>query len=80
MGVMSIRIDDNKKKTLKVIASIEDKTIGNLVSDLIDDYIKKNRPKFELLVYNSDIKSIMKLSEPSFNEWENKEDEIYDAL
>lgn len=47
MSVMSIRIDDAKRKALKVIATIEGKTMGGIVSELIDDYINKNRGKIK---------------------------------
>jgi len=77
MSVMSIRIDDEKRKKLKAIASIQGKTMSSIVESLIDDYIEE-------YVNNSDQKSeltsIMKVSEPSFEEWENDEDEIYDDL
>jgi hypothetical protein len=44
---MSIRIDDTKRKALKVIASIEGKSMGGIVSELIDDYIKQNKEKIK---------------------------------
>lgn len=42
---MSIRIDNTKRKALKVIASIEGKSMSGIVSELIEDYIKKNKGK-----------------------------------
>ena len=75
MSVMSIRIDDNKRKALKVIASIEGKSMGWIVTNLIDDYIKKNREKMK-----ENLTQIMKMSEQSFMEWDNDEDEIYNEL
>ncbi len=80
MGVMSIRIDENKRKTLKVIASIEGKPMGKIVSDLIDEYIKNNKEKLRELSEKENLKEIMKLSENSFAEWDNEEDEIYNNL
>jgi predicted DNA-binding protein len=77
---MSIRIDDKKRKALKVIASLEGKTMGGLVSELIEDYIIKNKKKISDLGEKADIIELMKLSELSFNDWENSEDEIYDQL
>lgn len=77
MSVMSIRVDDDKKRKLKAIASIQGKTMSSIVENLIDDYIaefyEKNKESEEL-------KTIMKVSEPSFNEWENDEDDVYDNL
>jgi len=80
MGVMSIRMDDKKKKMLKVIASIEGKTIGGLVEELLDEYIDKNKIAFGKNVKEDDLDIIMSLSEKSFFNWENDEDEIYNNL
>lgn len=80
MAIMSIRIDDKKRKALKVIASLEGKTMGGLVSELIEDYIVKNKKEISDLGEKADIIELMKLAELSFNDWENSEDEIYDQL
>ena len=80
MAIMSIRIDDKKRKALKVIASIEGKTMGGLVSELIEEYITQNKKKLSELGESADIIELMKLSEASFSEWENSEDDIYDTL
>jgi predicted DNA-binding protein len=73
MSVMSIRIDDRKRKAIKAIASLEGKTISGVIEELIDGYIedKKNLPG---------VSEIMRLSESSFMEWDNPEDEIYNDL
>lgn len=80
MGVMSIRIDDNKRKLLKVIASVEGKTIGAVISGLVDEYISNNKKKLSLISEKPEIRDIMALSEISFAEWDNEEDEIYNNL
>jgi predicted transcriptional regulator len=80
MAVMSIRIDDKKRKLLKVIASIEGKPIGAIISELIDDYVSKNKKKLSLLSESAEIKEIMALSKISFSDWDNEEDEIYNDL
>ncbi len=80
MSVMSIRIDENKRKALQVIASIEGKTMGWILSDLIDDYIKKNKEKIKALPDKENLQEIMKMSEQSFMEWSNDEDEVYNEL
>ena len=80
MGIMSIRIDEKMRKALKVIASIEGKTMGGLVSELIEEYIVKNKKRIARLGEEAELKELMKLSEISFSEWDNKEDEIYDKL
>ena len=80
MSVLSIRIDDTKRKALKVIASIEGKTMGGIVSKLIDNYIKQNKEKIKELSEKENLNEIMKMSEKSFMEWDNEEDEIYNKL
>ncbi|MCH8128115.1 hypothetical protein IIC38_19535 [candidate division KSB1 bacterium] len=80
MSVMSIRIDDKKRKALKIIASIEGKTMGGIVSELIDNYISINKEKIKTLSENKQLHDIMKISEASFMEWDNEEDEIYNNL
>lgn len=80
MGVMSIRIDDSKRRALKVIASIEGKTMGGIVSELIENYINENREKVKRLSERENLNEMMKMSEPSFMEWDNEDDEIYDNL
>ena len=79
-SIMSIRIDDNKKKALKVIASIEGKTMGGIVSDLIENYIIENKVKIKELSEKENLNEIMTMSEKSFMEWDNEEDEIYNKL
>ncbi len=80
MGVMSVRIDENKRRVLKVIASLEGKTMGGIISELIDDYIRKNKQKLSLISEQSELKEIMAMSENAFFEWDNEEDEIYNDL
>ena len=79
MSVMSIRVDDEKRKMLKAIASIEGKTLSSLVGKLIEEYIQENKAKLKLLE-KSESSEFMKLSEESFSEWDNEEDAIYDNL
>jgi hypothetical protein len=77
MSVMSIRIDDEKRKKLKAIASLQGKTMNSIVEELIDQYIEEFTNNNE---WSDDVIGIMKVSEPSFEEWENDEDAIYDEL
>lgn len=77
MSVMSIRIDNEKRKKLKAIASIQGKTMSSIVESLIDDYIQEYIKEGGS---RSELESIMKVSEPSFDEWDNDEDEIYNDL
>lgn len=80
MSVTSIRIDDKKRKVLKIIASIEGKTMGKIIEELIDEYIKRNKKKLLRVKEKEEIYSLMKLSEDSFSEWDNEVDDIYDKL
>ncbi len=80
MGVMSIRIDDSRRKALKVIASLEGKSMGGIVSELIEDYIADNRERIKELSEKENLNEILKMSEKSFMEWDNEEDEIYNDL
>ncbi|MFU8812000.1 MAG: hypothetical protein ACNA78_03475 [Balneolaceae bacterium] len=73
---MSIRVDHKKKKKLKTIASIQGKTMSEIVEALIDQYIRDFQQSDE----SEELKSIMKVSEPSFEEWDNDEDAIYDTM
>lgn len=77
MGMMSIRVDDEKKKKLKVIASLQGKTMSSIVEGLIDQYIEEVKSDIDL---DNEIKAMMKVSEPTFEDWDNDEDEIYNDL
>ena len=81
MGVMSVRVNDDKKKLLKVIASAEGKTISGIVEELIEGYIDKNKSKVLKFTKQDEQQELIKLSEKTFAEdWDNKEDDIYDKL
>ena len=80
MSIMSVRIDENKRKKLKVIASIQGKTMSGILSELIDDYINSNKERLKRLSEQENLREIMQMSESSFMEWDNEEDEIYNNL
>lgn len=77
MAVMSIRIDDEKRKKLKAIASIEGKTMSSIMEGLIDEYINRFYRESD---HAEDLKAITKVSETSFDEWDNDEDRVYDDM
>ena len=77
MAVMSILIPNDKRKKLKAIASIEGKSMSNIVSDLIEHYVSET---WERLKDKEELKEIMSVSESSFLEWDNNEDEVYNDL
>jgi len=81
MGVMSVRVNDDKRKLLKVIASAEGKTISGIVEELIEGYIDKNKTLVLNLTKKNENQELMKLSEQAFAEdWNNETDDIYDKL
>lgn len=71
---LTIEIEAVKQKSLENIARQKGKKINEFVGEILDDYLRAN------LVENKEIKGLMKLSETSFNEWDNEEDAIYDRL
>jgi len=77
MSVMSVRVDDEKRKKLKAIASLQGKTMSSIVEELIDRYIQEYREEKK---EQGELDELMKVSEPSFSEWDNEEDEIYNDL
>jgi predicted transcriptional regulator len=77
MSVMSIRIDEKKRKQLKTIASVQGKTMSSIVEELIVDYVDNY---LETHSQNDELTMIMKASESVFEEWSNDEDAVYDDL
>ena len=80
MAVMSIRIKDEERKLLKAIASLEGRTMTEVLSELIGEYLKRQRAQMMRLGKSAELQALMSLSESSFAEWDNKEDEVYDGL
>ena len=71
---LTIEIEDIKQKSLEKIAARNGKEVSEFVVEILDDYLYfKNNEKEE-------INGLMKLSETSFNEWDNEEDAVYDKL
>ena len=80
MSVISIRIDDNKRKLLKVIASAEGRSMTSLVCQLLDEYVERKMATLGSYSQNREIQALMKVSEAAFAEWDNEEDRDYDSL
>ncbi len=80
MSVLSIRINAEKRKLLKLISVLEGATIGGLVETWIDDYIRENRSKYAEELEKNELLSMMKVSESAFTEWNNTEDDVYNDL
>ncbi len=49
MLTATVRIPEEKRDTLKIIASIEKKEIKEILSELIDDYIERHKETLDLL-------------------------------
>lgn len=49
MATATVRIPEDKRDTLKIIASIEKKEIKEILSELIDEYIERHKETLELL-------------------------------
>lgn len=49
MPTTTVRIPEDKRDTLKVIASIEKKDMKEIISELIDEYIERHKETLELL-------------------------------
>jgi len=80
MAVMSIRVKDEERKLLKALASLEGRTMTEVVSELLAEYIKRRQAQMIRSGKPAELRALMKLSESSFSEWDNKEDEVYDSL
>jgi predicted transcriptional regulator len=80
MAVMSIRIEDEQRRQLKAIASLEGRTMTEVVSELLGEYIHRQRVELNRQGRSAELRALMKLSEPSFDEWQNSEDDVYDRL
>jgi hypothetical protein len=71
---LTIEIEDIKQKSLEQIATQKGKKVSEFVKEILDDYLRQN------VAENEEINGMTKLSETSFNEWNNEEDAVYDHL
>lgn len=71
---LTIEIEDIKQKSLENIAAQSGKKVSEFVVEILDDYLHQKNAE------NQEIGGLMKLSETSFNEWDNEEDAVYDKL
>lgn len=49
MPTTTVRIPEDKRDTLKIIASVEKRDIKEILTELIDDYIERHRETLEIL-------------------------------
>jgi hypothetical protein len=59
MSTATVRIPEDKRDTLKIIASIEKREPKEIVSELIDDYVERHKETLELLSTPEAIKAEM---------------------
>jgi hypothetical protein len=80
MAVMSIRIKDEERKLLKAFASLEGRSMTEVVSELLGEYIRKRQDQLVRSGKSAEIRALTRLSEASFAEWDNPDDDVYDRL
>ncbi len=49
MATVNVRIPEEKRDTLKIIASIEKRDMKDILAELIDEYIDRHRETLEIL-------------------------------
>lgn len=49
MGTVNVRIPEEKRDTLKIIASIEKRDMKDILAELIDEYIDRHKETLEIL-------------------------------
>lgn len=49
MPTTTVRIPEDKRDTLKIIASVEKRDMKDILSELIDDYIERHKETLEIL-------------------------------
>jgi len=49
MSTTTVRIPEDKRDILKIVASVEKRDIKEILSELIDEYIERHRETLEIL-------------------------------
>jgi len=79
MKTATVRIPEDKRDVLKVIASIEKREMKDILADLVDDYVERHMETLDLLSKPDWVKKIKqgkrevlpKVKGKSFNELED---------
>jgi hypothetical protein len=79
-AIMSVRLNENKRKQLKLVSTIKKIPMTAIFEKLVDQYLKDNQSILNQYKISDNDHNLMRISEPSFEEWDNPEDEIYDNL
>ncbi len=51
-----------------------------VVSEMLGEYIRKRKAQLIRSGKSTKVQAMMKMSESSFAEWDNREDDIYDRI
>lgn len=73
-----IEIEHSKQKSLETLAEQKGKQVSEFVKEIVDDYLTREAAAEKESGFET--QGLMKLSETSFNEWDNEKDAIYDKL
>ncbi len=49
MGTVNVRIPEELRDTLKIIATVEKRGMKDILSELVDDYIERHKETLEIL-------------------------------
>lgn len=49
MGTVNVRIPEDKRDILKIIATMEKRDMQEILSELVDEYIERHRETLEIL-------------------------------
>ena len=49
MATTTVRIPEDKRDMLKIVASLEKRDMQTILSDLIDEYLERNKETLEIL-------------------------------
>ena len=60
MGTATVRIPEEKRDILKIIAALEKREMREILSELIDEYIERHKETLDLLSRPEWVKSIEK--------------------
>lgn len=60
MSTATVRIPEDKRDVLKIIASVEKKEIKEILSELIDEYVERHKETLDLLSRPEWIEAIKK--------------------
>jgi predicted transcriptional regulator len=65
MSTTTVRIPEDKRDTLKIIASVERRNIKDILSELIEEYLERHKETLEILSRPEWVDAIQKGMEAS---------------